>query len=108
MNQTGDSRVALHLLLPFRPKLYYLSPFVVLYQSGRELVGILRGYDDLVNLVVDDCDEFLRDPSDLSRVTNQKRKLGLVVVRGTQVSLVSPDDGFEEIDNPFIAEGEDE
>lgn len=28
--------------------------------GGRELKGILRGYDDLVNLVLDDCDEFLR------------------------------------------------
>ena len=28
--------------------------------GGRELQGTLRGYDDLVNLVLDDCDEFLR------------------------------------------------
>lgn len=28
--------------------------------GGRELQGILRGYDDLVNLVLDDCDEFIR------------------------------------------------
>lgn len=28
--------------------------------GGRELRGTLRGYDDLVNLVLDDCDEFLR------------------------------------------------
>lgn len=28
--------------------------------GGRELEGTLRGYDDLVNLVLDDCDEFLR------------------------------------------------
>ena len=28
--------------------------------GGRELVGKLRGYDELVNLVLDDCDEFLR------------------------------------------------
>ena len=28
--------------------------------GGRELQGTLRGYDDLVNLVHDDCDEFLR------------------------------------------------
>jgi U6 snRNA-associated Sm-like protein LSm7 len=35
--------------------------------------------------------------------------LGLVVVRGTQVSLVSPQEGVEEIANPFlVAEEEDE
>ena len=28
--------------------------------GGRELRGSLRGYDELVNLVLDDCDEFLR------------------------------------------------
>jgi U6 snRNA-associated Sm-like protein LSm7 len=75
--------------------------------GGRELRGILRGYDDLVNLVVDECDEFLRDSEDLSRLTDKTRKLGLIVVRGTQVSLVSPDDGFEEISNPFVADGDE-
>ena len=77
--------------------------------GGRELTGILRGYDDLVNLVLDECEEFLRDVDDPSRITDKTRKLGLVVVRGTQVSLVSPQDGVEEIANPFaIAEDEDE
>jgi len=28
--------------------------------GGRELQGTLRGYDDLVNLVLDDCEEFIR------------------------------------------------
>lgn len=28
--------------------------------GGRELRGILKGFDDLVNLVLDDCEEFLR------------------------------------------------
>jgi small nuclear ribonucleoprotein (snRNP)-like protein len=31
--------------------------------GGRELKGTLRGYDDLVNIVLDDCDEFLRGRS---------------------------------------------
>ena len=75
--------------------------------GGRELQGILRGYDDLVNLVLDECDEFLRDPNDPQRVTDDTRKLGLVVVRGTQVSLVSPQDGVEEIANPFVAGDEE-
>jgi U6 snRNA-associated Sm-like protein LSm7 len=49
----------------------------------------------------------LKDPEDSERITDKTRKLGLVVVRGTQVSLVSPQDGVEEIANPFIAaEGE--
>jgi U6 snRNA-associated Sm-like protein LSm7 len=28
--------------------------------GGRELQGTLRGYDDLVNLVLDECDEYIR------------------------------------------------
>ncbi len=31
--------------------------------GGRELVGILKGYDELVNLVLDDADEFIRGSS---------------------------------------------
>jgi U6 snRNA-associated Sm-like protein LSm7 len=39
--------------------------------------------------------------------TDERRRLGLVVVRGTQVSLVSPQDGVEEIANPFVSQEED-
>jgi U6 snRNA-associated Sm-like protein LSm7 len=28
--------------------------------GGREIVGTLKGYDELVNLVLDDADEYLR------------------------------------------------
>lgn len=28
--------------------------------GGREMQGVLRGYDDLVNLVLEDCEEYLR------------------------------------------------
>ena len=112
--------------------------------GGRELEGTLKGYDDLVNLVLDDCDEYLRgkqprgaarrpsvgsdystrctrsptrsfprlfvcaDPEDWETVTDKTRKLGLVVIRGTQVSLVSPQEGMEEIANPFVQEGGDD
>ena len=44
----------------------------------------------------------LTDPTDMEKLTIATRKLGLVVVRGTQVSLVSPKDGMEEISNPFL------
>ena len=47
------------------------------------------------------------DPDDADKITDQKRKLGLVVVRGTQVSLVSPEEGREEIANPFMADDEE-
>ena len=48
------------------------------------------------------------DPDDPEQVTSQTRRLGLVVIRGTQVSLVSPEDGTEEIANPFLGGVEEE
>lgn len=32
------------------------------------------------------------------------RNLGLVVLRGPTITLLSPVDGFEEIANPFVAQ----
>jgi len=49
-----------------------------------------------------------KDPDDPERVTSETRKLGLVVIRGTQVSLVSPEEGTEEIANPFLGGDEEE
>lgn len=50
----------------------------------------------------------LADPNDPSQVTDKTRKLGLVVCRGTQVSLICPSDEMEEIANPFAEEEEGE
>jgi hypothetical protein len=41
------------------------------------------------------------------RLSGATRPLGLVVCRGTQVSLICPADGMEEIANPF-EDAEDE
>lgn len=50
----------------------------------------------------------LADPDDFQVVTQQRRKLGRVVIRGPQVSLISPEDGMEEIANPFLPAEEEE
>lgn len=47
-------------------------------------------------------------PEDPEQVTDKTRHLGLVVIRGTQVSLVSPEDGLEEIANPFLGGADEE
>ena len=77
------------------------------FMGGREVVGVLKGYDALLNLVLDDCKEFLKDPDDPYKLLDETRSLGLIVCRGTSVMLVCPTDGFEEIANPFL-EGEEE
>lgn len=79
----------------------------VKFMGGREVVGVLKGYDALLNLVLDDTKEFLKDPDDPYRLLDETRTLGLTVNRGTSVMLVCPTDGFEEIANPFLQEGEE-
>ena len=79
----------------------------VTFQGGREVRGVLKGFDQLVNIVLDDCVEEMHDPDDPYRKTDERRRLGLVVCRGLQVSLVAPVDGMEEIANPFIQQEEE-
>jgi U6 snRNA-associated Sm-like protein LSm7 len=42
------------------------------------------------------------DPEDDNNLTDKTRDLGLVVVRCTSLLTISPLDGSEIIDNPFI------
>ncbi|RKF73658.1 U6 snRNA-associated Sm-like protein LSm7 [Golovinomyces cichoracearum] len=65
---------------------------------GKIVTGFLKGYDALMNLVLDDVEESMHD--DENKITT--RSLGLVVVRGTLLVLISPVDGSEEIANPFV------
>lgn len=53
----------------------------VKFTSGREATGILKGCDNLQNMVLDNTVESLRDPEDSSRLTDETRELGLVVCR---------------------------
>jgi len=67
------------------------------------VTGVLKGFDQLLNLVLDECLEYLRDPDDPLKITDETRSLGLIVCRGTSVMVVSGLDGMEEIPNPFLA-----
>jgi U6 snRNA-associated Sm-like protein LSm7 len=75
----------------------------VKFNGGREVTGTLKGYDALMNLVLDDVEEVMRD-DDGNETT---RSLGLVVVRGTLLVVISPVDGSEVIANPFVQAEED-
>ena len=70
--------------------------------GGREVTGTLKGFDQLLNLVLDECVEYLRDVDDPLKITDETRSLGLIVCRGTSVMVVSGLDGMEEIANPFL------
>ncbi|KAJ6948483.1 hypothetical protein NC652_002813 [Populus alba x Populus x berolinensis] len=47
--------------------------------GGRQVTGTLKGYDQLLNLVLDEAVEFLRDADDPLKTTDQTRRLGLIV-----------------------------
>ena len=90
------------------------------FAGGREVVGVLRGFDNTSNIVLDQCIEFERDPEDSSRrmlivdpdnkdkMMEKTRKLGIVVCRGSAVMFICPDDGTQEIENPFQDDDDDE
>ncbi|KAL1876199.1 U6 snRNP-associated protein Lsm7 [Diaporthe australafricana] len=82
---------------------YSDKQITVKFSGGREVTGVLKGYDPLMNLVLDEAKETMRD--DEGKETT--RTLGLTVARGTLIVLISPVDGSEEIANPF-AQAEDD
>ncbi|MCJ1268944.1 Sm-like protein lsm7 [Lobaria immixta] len=83
---------------------YMDKEITVKFNGGREVVGTLKGYDQLMNLVLDDVKELLRDDDG----NESSRSLGLIVARGTLLVLISPLDGSEQIQNPFNNPGEEE
>ncbi|KFA45819.1 hypothetical protein S40293_08980 [Stachybotrys chartarum IBT 40293] len=107
---------------------YMDKQITVKFNGGREVRGTLKGYDALMNLVLDDVQEVMRGqslpPHPTSAIAREltkscarhptddegnesTRSLGLVVARGTLLVLVSPVDGSEEIANPFAQNGDD-
>ncbi|CAF9928513.1 Sm-like protein lsm7 [Imshaugia aleurites] len=82
---------------------YMDKEIMVKFNGGREIQGTLKGHDQLMNLVLDDVQEMLRDDEG----NTSTRSLGLIVARGTLLVLISPLDGSEEIANPFNNQEED-
>lgn len=70
------------------------------FTGGREITGLLKGFDQLMNLVLDEVIEHLRDQD--GTILDDTRELGLVVVRGPTLVMISPVDGAQEIPNPFL------
>ena len=87
------------------------------------MTGVLKGYDQLFNLVLDEVEEQIQGTKSISALSStlpffidlefhwhlvdpepRTRTLGLTVVRGPTITLICPVDGLEEISNPFIAQ----
>jgi len=54
---------------------------LVKLKGGREVRGILKSFDQHLNLVLDNAEELKE---------SKNRKLGLIIVRGDNVVLISP------------------
>eukprot|EP00877_Chromochloris_zofingiensis_P006892 jgi/Chrzof1/2456/Cz11g16130.t1 len=68
------------------------SPITVITSDGRHIVGILRGYDQATNLILDSCHE--RVYSTKSGV--EQIALGLYLIRGDNIAVVGEID--EDVD----------
>jgi len=86
-----------------------------LHLTYHTVTGVLKGYDQLLNLVLDEVEEEMNgnricSSNNLLLISRaldpepHKRALGLVVLRGPTITLLSPVDGSEEISNPFLAQ----
>ncbi|CAK7201399.1 U6 snRNP-associated protein Lsm7 [Sporothrix eucalyptigena] len=71
----------------------------VKFNGGREVSGILKGFDPLLNMVLDDAQEKMRN----AEGETKSRSLGLAVIRGTHITTLHPVDGSESIANPYLA-----
>ncbi|KAI0092263.1 hypothetical protein BDY19DRAFT_589924 [Irpex rosettiformis] len=73
--------------------------YALIYLHDTLVTGVLKGFDQLLNLVLDDVEENIQTENETTA-----RSLGLVVLRGPTITLLSPVDGSEEIANPFLAQ----
>lgn len=64
--------------------------------GGRLVVGVLKGYDQLMNLVLDEAVEYVKDANE--EISKDKtRPLGFTVIRGNVLVSLSPVEGSETI-----------
>ncbi|VVT53749.1 uncharacterized protein SAPINGB_P003730 [Magnusiomyces paraingens] len=69
--------------------------------GNREVVGILKGYDQLMNLVLDETVETVTLEELTTTQKPRVRNLGRVVVRSTMLYEINPAEGVTSIDSPF-------
>lgn len=84
----------------YDPLLNLVLDNTIEYQKGKKKKynGIVL-YERKVN--IDHTCFFTRIDLETGYITEKTRQLGLSVLRGTAVILISPFDGMEEIENPF-------
>jgi U6 snRNA-associated Sm-like protein LSm7 len=90
---------------------------IIKFNGGREVVGTLKGFDQMLNIVLDNAKEYIHDEEDKykrklveqgNEMLQVTRKLGVVVCRGTSIMYVCPLQGTAQIENPFVGEEEEQ
>ncbi|AJT26624.1 Lsm7p [Saccharomyces cerevisiae YJM1573] len=77
---------------------YKDSKIRVKLMGGKLVIGVLKGYDQLMNLVLDDTVEYMSNPDDENNtelISKTARKLGLTVIRGTILVSLSSAEGSD-------------
>ncbi|ORZ40835.1 hypothetical protein BCR44DRAFT_1509226 [Catenaria anguillulae PL171] len=78
---------------------------VVKFIGGREVSGVLTAFDPLNNLVLEEWSSLI--PKGAGQSVDRKRNLGTIVARGQQIMALAPEDGYVEIDNPFLMDDDE-
>ena len=80
-----------------KSNIYDLAPFLnkkvsIIFAGGRKITGILKSYDTLENMILDNVEETF--PND------KKRELGLAFIKGSSLESFIPGE-YEEIPELF-------
>ncbi|CAI4049809.1 hypothetical protein SKDZ_14G1750 [Saccharomyces kudriavzevii ZP591] len=77
---------------------YKDSKIRVKLMGGKLVIGVLKGYDQLMNLVLDETVEYMSSPDDDNNTeltSKNARNLGLTVIRGTILVSLSSAEGSD-------------
>ena len=55
--------------------------------AERRIAGIMKGYDQYMNIVLDEAIEIAKSNSSSKEASDQNRNLGMIVIRGASVQL---------------------
>ena len=65
------------------------SKIWILMRGSKEIVGTLRGFDDYVNLVLDDAIEYTTDPNDKTKIISTPLS-NEILLNGNQIAILVP------------------
>ena len=71
---------------------------IIKFIGGREVEGLLKGYDKVGNLILDNVIEYINRDNDIEVKT---RKLGCLFARGPNITAIFPKNNFIELENPY-------